>query len=358
MDYCVNCGREIEEIDVCTETKDGFACEYCDHLYVECRECGELFHRYKEDSPLYEICKDCFQDLYFECSQCNDFFLWDEREEHHTVQGYICPGCYTEIQEGIIYEWDYKPFPQFQKTGKEEEITRFFGIEIEIDEGGECRRNAGEINKYLPFAYMKHDGSLNDGFEMVTHPMSYNFLYDNRYCFKGAFDEARQLGYTSHDAGTCGLHVHVSKKALGEGTIRELNIGKILYLVEKFWEFNVRFSRRNPGQLQEWAARYFTPSEAHSIPETEKIGVLLEKTNFSDRYMAVNLENIATIEFRFFRGTLKLNTFIATVQYVNYLIDTVLGKNVEELHKMVLSEFIQGMKNYPELTQYLNERGL
>ena len=49
-----------------------------------------------------------------------------------------------------------------------------------------------------------------------------------------------------------------------------------------------------------------------------------KKGYHSGRYTCVNLENPATIEFRMFRGTLKYNTLIATLQLVNRICDVAL----------------------------------
>lgn len=42
------------------------------------------------------------------------------------------------------------------------------------------------------------------------------------------------------------------------------------------------------------------------------------------RYFSVNLQNANTIEFRIFRGTLKYNTLIATLQLVDRVCDVAL----------------------------------
>ena len=83
---------------------------------------------------------------------------------------------------------------------------------------------------------------------------------------------------------------------------------------------------------------------------------LLVKGN-NGRYAAVNLMNYATIEFRMFRGTLKLNTFLATLELVNAIIDTAIYYSEEGLHKLSWSEFVSNIKE-PELIQYLKERRL
>ena len=58
-----------------------------------------------------------------------------------------------------------------------------------------------------------------------------------------------------------------------------------------------------------------------------------------------------------FRGTLKLNTFLTTLELVNAIIDVSLDYSEEELHKLSWSEFVSSITE-PELIQYLKERRL
>ena len=73
--------------------------------------------------------------------------------------------------------------------------------------------------------------------------------------------------------------------------------------------------------------------------------------------MCVNLTNANTIEIRIFRGTLKYNTFLATLQLVNRLCDVAIHLSDAEIHAMSWSEFTSGITE-PELIQYLKERRL
>ena len=69
--------------------------------------------------------------------------------------------------------------------------------------------------------------------------------------------KALSLGYRSHKSGTCGLHCHVNRTFFGVTYAKqEENIAKVLFLVEKYWEELLRFSRRTQGQMDHWAARY------------------------------------------------------------------------------------------------------
>ena len=163
--------------------------------------------------------------------------------------------------------------------------------------------------------------------------------------------QAIQLGYSSHKAETCGLHVHISRNAFGESVLeQEASIARLLFFVEKNWNELLKFSRRTNRQLERWAARYGykdTPKEMMDQAKNHRLG----------RYTCVNLTNANTIEIRIFRGTLKYNTFLATLQLVNRLCDVAIFRSDAELHAMSWSDFTSGITE-PELIQYLKERRL
>ena len=75
------------------------------------------------------------------------------------------------------------------------------------------------------------------------------------------------------------------------------------------------------------------------------------------RYACINLCNYNTIEFRIFRGTLKYNTLIATLQMVEHICQTAMELTDEEITALSWPEFIEGIE-HEELIQYLKERRL
>ena len=199
--------------------------------------------------------------------------------------------------------------------------------------------------------YCKHDGSLSDGFELVTHPMTLQY-HENQMPWAEILAQAVDMGYTSHQAGTCGLHVHVSRRAFGETEAeQEAAIARVLYFFEKNWEELLRFSRRTQRQLDQWAARYGYKEQPREILEHAKKGY------HGGRYTCVNLQPSETIEFRIFRGTLKYNTLIATLQLVDRVCDMAIYLSDDELKAMSWSAFAAGCTQ-PELVQYLKERRL
>lgn len=93
------------------------------------------------------------------------------------------------------------------------------------------------------------------------------------------------MGYLSHQAGTCGLHVHVSRKAFGDTyDAQDSAIARVLFFVECHWRELLRFSRRTQRQMDQWAARYGYRDQPHEMLEHIKKGS-------GSRYTCVNLTN-------------------------------------------------------------------
>ena len=82
------------------------------------------------------------------------------------------------------------------------------------------------------------------------------------------------------------------------------------------------------------------------------------KKNYFGRYRCINLTNRETIEFRLFRGTLKYNTFIATLQLVNEICNVAVLLSDEEMSKLDWTSFLNRLDNEKnkELITYLRER--
>ena len=317
---CDHCGRRVwAEQDF----GDGglHLCQGCREDYAYCRDCGQLF-------PFSRL-----------------HYLNDDDDD-----GY-CEQCYcSHTSDGVIQSYYYKPIPIFYGEGK-----RFFGVELELDEGGECDDKAGQLlnacaYKGLKLLYIKHDGSLSDGMELVSHPMTLAF-HQREMPWRDVFREAVRMGYTSHQARTCGLHIHVNRTAFGDTEQEQEDvIARILYFVENHWNELLRFTRRTRNQMEQWAARYGRKDDPKAVLDHAK-------RNEFERYKCVNLTNTETIEFRMFRGTLKWNTFLATLQMVNRICDVALYLSDQEVQDLTWTDFSAGCTE-PELVQYLKERRL
>ena len=122
--------------------------------------------------------------------------------------------------------------------------------------------------------------------------------------------------------------------------------------METFWNELLRFSRRTQYQLDRWAARYGRKDDPKDVLRSAK--------SHAERYTCVNLTPSNTIEFRIFRGTLKYNTLIATLQLVETLCDVAFALSDDEVKAITWSEFVSNLyeDTVPELIQYLKERRL
>ena len=345
--YCSHCGAIIDENED-YETIDGeIVCSECISEYtVVCDHCGErIWSRNSIQDDSTTLCHSCYEDHYNTCENCGRIIHSDSSNWHGDYP--YCDNCYSDFDEDID-EYNYKPEPRFYGNG-----NRFFGVELEIDCGGKDDNNArilkeiGNVNS--EHIYIKSDGSLDDGLEIVSHP--FTLEYHKNYCWEAIIKKAISLGYRSHQTSTCGLHVHVNRSCLGDDQEeQELVIGHILYFIEHHWNELLKFSRRSEYSMNRWAARYGYEKTGREILDKAKKGN-------NGRYAAVNLMNYSTIEFRLFRGTLKLNTLLATLELVNAVIETALNYTEDELHEMSWSDFVQTLKE-PELVQYLKERRL
>ena len=77
------------------------------------------------------------------------------------------------------------------------------------------------------------------------------------------------------------------------------------------------------------------------------------------RYVAVNLENYSTIEFRLFRGTLCYKTFIATLQLIYEICRFAIQTNDKSMEGLSWSEFVLKIPpDKTELIEYLKTKRL
>ena len=61
---------------------------------------------------------------------------------------------------------------------------------------------------------------------------------------------AKDNGFRSHNTNTCGYHIHFNRSFFEDK--EDECIAKLLYLVEKFWDELVKFSRRDYENLERW----------------------------------------------------------------------------------------------------------
>lgn len=314
------------------------AIEHKYHNYVSCvktkicSNCGEPIGSscsYVVDNSI--ICEECYRTLYKQCERCGTFFRVNDANKKET----LCPDCAK--REYVLPYHRYTPPIDFCGSNHNNTVP-YLGVELEVDEGGESNRNVKQLMKLVNpkdkmFVYCMHDGSLREGFEIITQPATLKYHTSIKGVYEKMFEFLLKKGYLSHDTATCGIHIHFNRNFYEEN--EELYITRLLYLVDKFWDEIVRFSRRNQRRLDRYSKKVdINPKDYYKW--SNKSG------NHDYHYYAVNLANENTIEFRMFKGSLNINTFMATLQFVHNCIICAKEKTAEEIQHMEFEELITG----------------
>jgi hypothetical protein len=346
--WCAQCNNRAEHLD------DD---ERCDDCVTMCENCNDPIPQWASYTVAEQIwCESCYSNNGAMCADCG--YTYDTSQT-----GTYCEDCDESLcgddpcaerhvdrcpyrDTDGIHNYSYVP-QAFNFLGHG---PRYMGVELEIDGAGESGEHAREILNFSDeeqLFYIKSDSSLDSGLEIVTHPATLAHHMDVMP-WQEITDTARALGYRSHSAGTCGLHVHVSRAALGRSfKAQELTVSRLLILIWRHWAELWKFSRRRSDN---WCRQQYHEDKV------SRYG--LDDAKQQGRYTALNLTNDATIEFRLFRGTLNMTTLRATLQLVDVLLDVSKTRSIAWIARSSWLDIIEAGFQHPELMTYLDKRGL
>lgn len=280
------------------------------------------------------------------CSRCGESYSESEddnmalpREDRD-----LCPSC--RKRRYVTPYHRYAPHLNFHQTESDDNL--YLGVELEVDNGGQRDAEAATIldimneNENDFMVYCSRDGSLNNGIEIITAPATLNYHKTLKTKYKKLFKRLIRDGYRSHNTSTCGIHVHFSRAFFGEN--EEECVTKLLYLVERFWDEIVIFSRRDYTALEHFAKKTDTDPK-------DFMRIWNKTDNHDGRYFAVNITNKNTIELRMFRGTLNYDSFMAILYFVDSLARICKDKTNEELQSLSFADLLT-----PEAKAYYDSR--
>lgn len=379
---CEDCGKWCAEEDL-VEIYNGWrhsntsVCQDCADAAVNrgevfyCDECETYYNAdrvgYFETVDGDTICENCYCNHdYCTCAECGDVIhTWDAHWDDNCEE-YFCDSCYESHRDSNrIHNYSYKPAPVFHglslsnpwaspKFG--DPIT--IGFELEVDNGDDRCGCAEEITDNFDedTLYLKEDSSVD--FEIVTHPRTLK-SYLNDLDLEKLCSIPGQYGYSSHNAGSCGLHCHVGRAQLGETSAdRQLVISRIALLMYRHWDSLVKFSRRSNGQLSHWAcAPDFHFEFGRKYNDSELNDFVRRYYSGRGRYQALNTEPSGTIEFRLWRGSLVPETVKATLQLTSNIVEFCMNKTFEQIVTSKWAD-VTGYTRYTELDNYLASRNL
>ena len=285
------------------------------------------------------------------CESCDDYNFSRTEFANRYHGDWLCDNCYESVSEDEEQDSDgswenssddasglnsygYKPAPKFYTmvdgsihVSREHIVpgVPVFGVELEVENvNGEYLSNAIDFinNNTAPLVYLKEDCSINHGFEIVSHPMSLNY-FKHVAIYKEMLDYLRGNGYHAWKTSTCGLHIHISKVSF----VDPKHQMKFLYFMFKNKAELIKFSGRNSSYAKYdydafvnnndsiWGKN--KPNLIEIVKGVQKNGNYIPGSY--ERNLAVNRMNQHTHELRIFRPSLRFDTVMAYMEFVECL---------------------------------------
>lgn len=374
---CYYCGEYFFNDELSYDDNEHLLCSHCFDTTVCCCCCGELL----TPNDGYELnngdiyCPNCYDELptcdicgevcsitystYYDghfitsCSYCANNFNYCGIHNLY-YDGVKCPLCkpITKLYNcsTVLRYHPQVPITPIDNYRQIKQIDTFkgYGIELEInkDETRELYQPfemANLCNKYLKGkAYYTEDGSLRNGFEIVTQPITP--LAFTKIKWNNLFKDLLKNNFTKHSK-CAGYHIHISKTLLGD-TDNEIydNIAKLIYFFEKNSKDLIKISGRTTDNMR-WC-EFYTRCNVVYIPYDVRDDFIKSKMVTADsvRFKNVSqtdakwlcdkhlmrgalntrcLKSTNTIEVRLFASTLDYDEFVARFEFVKGLIDVV-----------------------------------
>lgn len=349
---CADCGEVVLIEDAYhIEDTDEYVCDDCIDNYTCCERCGEYF---SDDSLRYiehygSVCDSCYDNGDFgQCDDCDCCYCMDDLHYHETNDCYYCDDCYEDHEEDLIYGYhDFNSWC-FYKGKNEDTPPYYIGKEIELEPRTydyNVKTVVDIMNKYINAVGMS-DGSLNGGgVEVVSHPESWEYLQEKKEDYRKFFNEIETVAHYGN-AGNCGLHFHVSRPS-------DDVVSKIIVILESFKDEIKKLSRRN-GDFH-WSHFLTDGSDKVEKMKYQSIKYLKDKytKEYHDRYMALNLCNSKTIEFRFFKGANNFEEYWGALQFIHNIMEVALD-DTKDINTINWKDLIVG----DELVEQAKKHGV
>jgi hypothetical protein len=326
--------RLTEIVLICDGCADGYG------DLMTCAECDSLVSQYDTVTPadhgeaMCEYCYEVGTNAGY-CEGCDQYFYYDPCEE-----------CGSDSDH--LHDYSYRPRPVFHGTG-----PTFFGVELEMEAEGSMSPGEGrdliahhfDENRF----YVKHDGSLNNGLEMVSMPMSLDAWREMMPDLRRCYADLVAGGFRGWRTGTAGLHVHVSDAAFHNkrGETNEAHLWRFLrlyYTNATAWQ---RFAGRSGSAWAQFDVSAVHRGEKAPIAELVKTR---KKAGWAGlRYMAWNLTNKNTYEGRMFRASINADRVLGNIESIHAAIDYTRNLNTKDVHN--------GALRFDVFAHWLNDGG-
>jgi hypothetical protein len=221
----------------------------------------------------------------------------------------------------------------------------------------------------MELAYLKHDGSLSCGYEIVTHPMSHDYYKNEASDLWDTLEHLRTYyKVKSWDTSTCGLHIHISRTGFNGGG----HMHRFLNLIYSNQDFYQRLAGREESRWatfsdimrnevirDEYGSRVLDEYGDYQFVTKRDIASKLKGFN-TERYSAVNTRNQETLEIRIFKGTVNTNTIKSHLDLAHASVEYTRSLTVRDVREGALAwvkfaDYILAHADlYPELYERVN----
>jgi hypothetical protein len=303
------------------------------------------------------ICKACYRADLGKCDRCREEYTG--RHLVRTPRGRLCRHCMSCV--GLlepVNRHDYVPpktiYFRASKQREDHEYLNsssrrarelYLGVELEISTGGSGLNVAQVLSRLreMPlWMYWKHDGSISEGFEMVTMPISWGYLQETAAGhFRTMCKQLMLMDISSYDSRQCGIHVHLSRNAFSR-----LHLYKFLRLWYGHLNLTRKLSRRPLPELERWAN-----------PTTLENWAILARDGRqrSPKYSAVNLLHKNSIELRIFNGTLRFSSFMVALESAKASYEFTCSASISEVTAKNFFIFVKEYSDqYPFLSSFIS----
>ncbi len=278
--------------------------------YLTCPQCGKL---HSDRETKYGLCPKCSEKSgYIRCNKCGK---WKHNSEM-MINSRFCKNCVETDNELLVNSYHSSHESDYRFVGFKGDVKNFIGLgfELEIDSFGEIDKKQFKadicsiVKKHnaLSVLFIENDRSLLNGVELISQPHT---ITEMRRFINGKMDmilrELREQTNAEDCSPLASLHVHISRNVFGKNIEQQkINIAKLQYWVSRNVELLMRIGRRKTFKKCEFPKAPLSISEAMDLTEDPET-----------RYLAINVCNENTIEFRFMKTTTYTHILRALVDF-------------------------------------------
>lgn len=311
MCYCGECGNMVpDDLTVEMESLDDSYDYHTTYLCHSCREIGgQCYCGHCDDTIVSGRVVDLVNGF---CSYCAEDQGWWQCHEG-------CGGRWYSPDEDCncdgVHAWNYVPDFIYYKMPEDSSVEPFIGWELEVEavKGESSRRLGGtHIRDHYSWCYAMHDGTLADrgqgGLEIVSHPMTYRWIRTNWDEIEGLLKWFSDKGFRAWETKRCGMHVHIDRRHMSDA--HQMRFINFIYGSANLCMVIGQRGYRDP-YLRKYAP--FDREQRHQFIEKVRNN---HNPGVDGHYAALNADTAATLEARWFRGTLNPVSFRKNIEFV------------------------------------------